>query len=96
MECRISPKLPSLQGLPFFVYLAIPDIVEFHGLLPFGLLVVRETILGLALGFISQMVFSAIEMAGRLIDFQVGFSMGAVYDPPWGHRPPTTGEPTTG
>ncbi len=77
-------KITVSAGIALFVYLTIPDVVEFQGLLPYGLLVVRETILGLALGFISQMVFSAIEMAGKLIDFQVGFSIGAVYDPTMG------------
>ena len=77
-------KITLSAGIALFVYLSIPDAVEFQGLLPYGLLVIRETVLGLALGFISRMVFSAIEMAGKLIDFQVGFSIGAVYAPTMG------------
>lgn len=43
--------------------------------------VVKEIVFGFALGFLSQLVFVGIEMAGQLIDFQVGFSMAQVYDP---------------
>ncbi|KAF1302019.1 flagellar biosynthetic protein FliR [Candidatus Enterococcus willemsii] len=47
----------------------------------FGLISVKEVLLGLAMGYVSQLIFTAVEMAGQLIDFQVGFSMGQAYDP---------------
>ncbi|MGX7014689.1 flagellar biosynthetic protein FliR [Vagococcus silagei] len=51
-------------------------------LIYFGLM--REVLLGLAMGFIVQMLFLSIEMAGQFVDFQVGFSMGTVFDPALG------------
>ena len=44
----------------------------------------REILVGLAMGFVSQLLFSAIEIAGQLVDFQVGFSMASVFDPATG------------
>ena len=38
-------------------------------------------LVGFAFGYITLLFFTAIEMAGKLVDFQVGFSMGEVYDP---------------
>lgn len=46
----------------------------------FALAVVKEVLLGLAMGYISQLVFQAVIMAGSLIDFQNGFSMGQAFD----------------
>nr|WP_245249512.1 flagellar biosynthetic protein FliR [Vagococcus allomyrinae] len=46
--------------------------------------VIREVLIGLAMGFVTQLIFTGIEIAGQLIDFQVGFSMGSIYDPATG------------
>lgn len=40
-----------------------------------------QALAGLALGFAVYVLFSAIQAAGELIDLQVGFSIGAVFDP---------------
>ena len=72
-------------GLSFFVsisvYSLLPETIVVTNLILFSILVMKEILLGIALGFIVQLIFSAVEMAGQLIDFQVGFSMGSVYDP---------------
>lgn len=47
----------------------------------FALISVKEVLFGLAMGYLAQLVFTGVEMAGQLIDFQVGFSMGQAYDP---------------
>lgn len=41
---------------------------------------VQEVLLGLAIGYISQLFFSAIEMAGAFADVQAGFSMAQLFD----------------
>jgi flagellar biosynthetic protein FliR len=47
----------------------------------FGLTSIKEVLLGLAMGYVSQLVFTGVEMAGQLVDFQVGFSMAQAFDP---------------
>lgn len=42
---------------------------------------INEMITGLALGFIANLCFNSIKMAGQLIDFQIGFSMINMFDP---------------
>lgn len=91
----ISPGF-SIKGLPNLIkvglaagiaFAAIPVVPVLSAEIPvllFVLLGIKEVFLGLAIGFITKLIFSAIEMAGNFVDFQVGFSMGAVYDPTMG------------
>ncbi len=47
----------------------------------FTLYLVRETLLGLALGFVTRLVFTTVQVAGQLVDFQIGFSISATFNP---------------
>lgn len=88
----LSPGF-SFQGLPnifkvalsfsfsLVVYFVVPDIPIIPGYFEFALLILKEIVFGLALGYISKLIFGIIDMAGQLIDFQAGFSMASVYDP---------------
>ena len=50
----------------------------------FAILVVGEFIIGLALGFTVDIFFGAVQLAGQIIGFQMGFSMINVIDPQTG------------
>ncbi len=52
----------------------------------FFILVIKETLFGLAIGYVTQLIYGIMEIAGQLIDFQVGFSMASVYDPSLGRN----------
>lgn len=41
----------------------------------------RETVVGLLLGFFATLMFAALNVAGQLFDIQVGFSSATVFDP---------------
>lgn len=87
----VAPGL-SFRGLPnmFKVMLAVSLSIMIYTIMPelnfdgnslyFIFLVVKESLFGLAIGYLTKLIFSAIEMAGQLLDFQVGFSMAAVFD----------------
>jgi flagellar biosynthetic protein FliR len=49
--------------------------------LPLVLAVVREALLGVALGFVPALVFLALQYAAELVDLQVGMGMGGWVDP---------------
>lgn len=53
-------------------------IENFYDLIRYGTL---ETINGLTLGYIVNMCFYSLRMAGNLIDIQLGLSMASTYDP---------------
>jgi len=53
---------------------------QYSGLLDFGLLVVKELLFGLVLGFVTTMFFSLVQLSGHYIDMQMGFGMVNVLD----------------
>lgn len=67
--------------LSWMVYMNIPAAPVYAHTLLFILSVMREAVIGLMMGYAAKLVFTGVEMAGQLIDFQVGYSMGAIYDP---------------
>lgn len=93
-------KVPgfSFKGLPntfkvglsvsfsMIVYLMTPDIPIESSLVLFFIYIGKEVLLGLALGYIVELIFGAVEIAGQLVDFQSGFSMGNMFDPSMGKQ----------
>ena len=53
--------------------------------------VLREIFVGWLIGFVSYISFSAIQMAGKVMDMQVGFSIVNVMDPTSGQQAPLIG-----
>jgi len=64
-------------------YPAVKGYIPAHSFSPLelGILVAQETILGLMVGFLAQLVFMAAEFAGSLIGYQMGFAAANVFDP---------------
>ncbi len=51
--------------------------------------VFRELMIGMILGFASQLVFAGVQLAGQLISVQMGFSLATVMDPQFNNQSPT-------
>lgn len=82
-------------GLAFF--LAIPASFSAGGIAINSLgffipLVIKEILVGLAIGLIVHILFSAIQVAGGFIDFQMGFALANVIDPQTGAQVPIMGQ----
>lgn len=60
--------------------------------LPFAALAVRETLIGVTIGFIASLIFSAVQMAGELGDMQAGFAFAGMLDPRTGERTSVIGQ----
>ena len=67
----------------YLIYLAESpqEIVLPAHLLLYLLAVFSEVLLGLALGYLAFLLFTAIRMAGQLIDLQAGLAMSTLFDP---------------
>lgn len=52
----------------------------------FALVVARELLIGIAIGYAARAVFAGIEMAGQLISFQMGLALATTFDPNSGHQ----------
>lgn len=77
-------KIALSFSLSIIIYMVIPEMEILNGTLYFFILIIKEVLFGLSLGYITQLVYGIIEMAGQLIDFQVGFSMASIFDPSMG------------
>jgi len=82
-------------GLGFFISLLI---VSVHGPsqamiidIQYFLLVIREVLIGIMMGFIVYLFFVTVQTAGGLIDLQIGFSMANIVDPVSGVSVPLLG-----
>ncbi|RDW17821.1 flagellar biosynthetic protein FliR [Oceanobacillus chungangensis] len=58
----------------------------------FLLLLMKEIIVGMLIGLIAFIILSAIQVAGGLIDFQMGFAIANVMDPQTGTQSPISGQ----
>lgn len=78
--------------LSIFTYGLIPaQTVDVSNIFVFMVLMIKELLVGLIVGFIIQLFMSAILIAGETIDFQMGFSMAKAYDPASNTSMPITG-----
>lgn len=59
----------------------IPQPDYFNSIYQYAYLIIREFVVGLTLGYISYMAFTAVYIGGQIIDMQIGFSMVNVLDP---------------
>ncbi|GGH17689.1 flagellar biosynthetic protein FliR [Paenibacillus segetis] len=59
--------------------------------LSYVLLIIREVLIGLLLGFVAYLMFTVIQIAGSFIDIQIGFGIANVIDPMTGASAPVLG-----
>jgi len=67
---------------------AVPGATEGTGLI---VACVLEVLVGLLIGFFNQLVFTAVQMAGGLLDLDMGFMMAQILDPVTGRAEPIIG-----
>lgn len=82
-------------GISFFVALVVFSANGTGITIPqdfsYILLIMREVLIGLLLGFIGYLMFMAIQTAGSFIDIQIGFGIANVIDPMTGTSAPILG-----
>ena len=74
----LAPLLPPFS----FTSLAFTGVVG---------LMAQEVSIGLLLGFISRMVFYAVDLAGNFVSSELGLNMGAIFNPLEGQSSPVPG-----
>jgi len=75
-------KLSLAIFISVMVFSLIPDrTLVYSGLLDYAVLLVKESVVGLLLGFCANICIQAISFAGHVIDVNIGLSMSTMYDP---------------
>ena len=83
---KSSPQIVKVGFCVIFTFLILPGVNYENvnlinnnaALIIFS---ITEVITGLTLGYITKFCFFSAQMAGQLMDFQVGFSMMSMFDP---------------
>ncbi|NLZ93489.1 MAG: flagellar biosynthetic protein FliR [Firmicutes bacterium] len=82
---RGTPVVVKIGFAALFAYLIYlaesPQVTLPQHLLPYLFAVLSEVLLGLLLGFLVLLLFTAIRMAGQLLDLQAGLAMTSLFDP---------------
>jgi flagellar biosynthetic protein FliR len=73
-------------GLSFFVALLLYNVVPhpeltYESVIGYAVVVVKETITGLLIGFVANICSSIITFAGNIIDMDIGLSMATEFNP---------------
>lgn len=56
--------------------------LEYSGnILEYALMISKEMLVGITLGYVSYMIFTGVYLAGQMIDMQIGFGVVSVLDP---------------
>ena len=81
----------ALSIVLFPVVDSFTQIVAPPTVIAYAAAVVREMFVGWLIGFVAYISFAAIQMAGKIMDMQVGFSIVNVMDPTSGQQAPLIG-----
>ncbi|WP_204551854.1 flagellar biosynthetic protein FliR [Bacillus ectoiniformans] len=89
--------IPAMHRLGFALVLSwtmyyTMDVAAFEINGEFFLLIIKEALVGLLIGFVAYMIVAAIQIAGGFIDFQMGFAIANVIDPQTGTQSPLMGQ----
>jgi flagellar biosynthesis protein FliR len=82
-------------GLAFFLSISMVTNAEATPMAidtVYLMLAMKEVVIGVVIGFFAYMIISGIQIAGGLIDFQMGFAMANVLDPQTGMQVPLMGQ----
>lgn len=82
-------NMPAYYKIGFSFFIAVvlsysipvPDLGPYNSVFAFILLIAKEFLIGLVLGYISYLIITAIYFAGQMIDMHIGFGMVNVLDP---------------
>lgn len=91
----ISSPVFSMKQIPAFIKVALSLIIGYmmsttmnaaNFVIPssnieFLIVCSKELLVGLIIGFIATLIFNAVRNSAQMIDFSIGFSMSAYYDP---------------
>lgn len=90
-EIPTQVKIGLAAMLSFIVYPVIDNVNFELSIRNMVLITIRETTVGLAMGYVCLLMFSALYVAGEMIDMQMGFSMVNVIDPQSNSQVPLMG-----
>ena len=84
-----SRQVPSSMKIGFILFLSIVifplvegrPLPEPRGIFDLAIFLISDVTIGLGIAFITRLIFTAVQIAGTVVDFQMGFWVVNVIDP---------------
>ena len=84
-----SRQIPSSMKIGFILFLSIVifplvqdrPMPEPQGIFELSTFLISDVTIGLGIAFIARLIFTAVQIAGTVVDFQMGFGVVNVLDP---------------
>jgi len=68
--------------LTIVVIHSVPEVtLSYAGVVGYAVLILKETVVGLVLGFMCNLCFYIVSFAGQFMDIEMGLSMSSTFDP---------------
>lgn len=78
----VRVKLALSIVLTMIAIQTVPTVtLEYTGIIGFSALILRESVVGLILGFMCNICIYIVSFAGHLMDMEMGLSMASMFDP---------------
>lgn len=89
---KVRVSIALVMGFLLFPVLAEQGDVKLpESLFAYAFVIITELFIGWLIGFVGYMVFAAVNVAGQIMDMQVGFAMVTVLNPSTGEQVPLIG-----
>ncbi len=84
-----SRQVPSSMKIGFILFLSIVifplvegrPLPEPRGIFDLAIFLISDVTIGLGIAYITRLIFTAVQIAGTVVDFQMGFGVVNVIDP---------------
>lgn len=78
----VRVKIVFSVFLSILIYSVLPEqSYSYDGLLGYAILILKESVIGLLIGYMTYVCVQCIHFAGHIIDINLGLSMATMYDP---------------
>lgn len=78
--------------ISFMLFPIVPvDTVQYSSVIQYAAIVLKETTVGLVIGYMANICLNILNFAGRIIDMEIGFAMVTLFDPATNEQTSITG-----
>lgn len=78
---RVKAGFSVLLAILLFQTIQPKETLEYSGVIGFAIIVLKEGITGLLIGYAANICNSIIVLSGKIIDMETGLAMASIYDP---------------
>ncbi|GIX06691.1 MAG: flagellar biosynthetic protein FliR [Candidatus Poribacteria bacterium] len=78
---RAKVGLALLLSVLVFPLLPSPRLLVPENAVVYAVLIFRELLVGMVIGFAAQAVFAGVQLAGQMISYQMGLALATAFDP---------------